>query len=109
MSKNRNKDALFVDTRFLRDHVSKLQEQKKLASRLYENVAAMKQADNPIVAYKYDPVLRDIRKLIDYFGRMADLLAEVDDDAIILSHRLAAMLEADSEQTQHTISNTFML
>ena len=109
MSKNRIKNTLFVDTGFLRDHVSKLREQKKLASRLYENVAAMKQVDDPTVAYKYDPVLRDIRQLIEYFDRMADFLSNVDDDAVQLSNELQALLRDDTDETKRAISNTFML
>lgn len=109
MSKNRNQNTLFVDTGFLRDHVSRLREQKKLASRLYENVAAMKRVDDPTVAYKYDPVLRDISKLIDYFGRMADFLSNVDDDAVQLNDKLEALLRDSTEDTKGAINNTFML
>ena len=108
MSQRRSKDGLFVDTRLLRDHVDKLREKKKTATRLYENVIGMKRADDPAMSYRYEPVLRDINQLIEYFDRMALLLSNVSDDAIELSHKIGAIIEEGTEYTRHTVSNNFL-
>ena len=109
MSKGYNKNGLFVDTGLLRDHVSKLREERKLASRLYESVAAMKSGADPTVAYQYDPILRDIERMAAYFGRMADTLSHVCDDANQLSKELGAMIKNESDLTRYISSKNFML
>lgn len=109
MSKRHNGDSLFIDTGWLRDHISKLREQKKLASRLYDNVLAMKHAGDPTEAYRYDPILRDIELLIEYFGRMATVLSRTDDEAVKLSAELGDLIQTGTEQTKHTIEQNFSL
>jgi len=106
---NYNKSSLFVDTGLLRDHVSKLREKKKIATRLYENVMGMRNADDPTSSYRYDSILRDIEQLMEYFDRMATLLSNVGDDAIELSHKLNTLIKEDTEYTHYTISNNFLL
>lgn len=104
-----NRHGSFVDTGLLRDHVSKLRQQKKIASRLYENVAAMKRLSDPSVAYQYNSILRDIQQMIDYFDRMAKELDHIGDEAVELSHRIGEMIEDSTEKTRRTISKNFML
>jgi len=93
----------------LRDHISKLREERKLAARLYENVLAMKRCSDPAAAYQYDPILRDIDQLEEYFQRMASFLAEVEDEAVRLSNKLGRMIDEDTDSTRRTTSGTFML
>lgn len=108
MSSGYGKGGLFVDTGLLRDHVSKLRERKKTATRLYETVVAMKRMDDPGVAHRYNSVLREIQQLIEYFDRMAALLDNVSDDAVELSHRIESLLENSTDYTRRTISENFL-
>ena len=109
MSKGHHKNGLFVDTRFLRDHVSKLYEEKKMAAKLYETVVAMKQHSDPADVQRYDSILQDVDALLEYFGRMARLFAEIDDDVVQLENSLGRMIEDDTNRVRHTVSSTFML
>ena len=109
MSKNYDTDGLFVDTGLLRDHVSKLHERKKTATRLYESVRSMRRADDPAFAYKYDSILQNIEQLIEYFTRMASALDKIEGDATELSQKIGRLIEEDTDDTRHTISNNFML
>lgn len=109
MSKGDNKSGLYVDTRFLRDHVSKLREEKKLAARLRENVLAMKAASDPTTSYRYDPIIRDVEQLLEYFRKMTDVLADVDDMAVQLSNDLGMLISEDEEKTRRVISSTLLL
>ena len=109
MIKGNNKSGLFVDTDLLRDHVSKLREEKKMAISLYESVSAMKRTCDPTVSYQYDSVLRDIEQLMEYFGAMADLLDNIADDAIRLSHELHALIEESTATNRHIISDNYLL
>ena len=109
MSKGNHKNGLFVDTRFLRDHVSKLREEKKLASRLYEQVAAMKRCCDPAVSYQLDPILRDVNQLVEYFDKMAKVLDHVDDEAVRLSNELGEIIQDDTENLRRTTSDSYML
>lgn len=109
MSKGGNKDGLYVDTGLLRDHVSKLHEEKKHVYRLYENVATMRRLSDPAVSYQYDSILRDIEQLLEYFSRMADSLSYADDEAVALSRVIGKIVESDTEHTRRLTSDTFML
>ena len=109
MSKGYNKNGLYVDTGLLRNHISKLQEEKKLASKLYNNIAAMKSMADPAVAYQYDSALRDAAKMIEYFQAMAKKLAEVDEEAIMLSRDVRGMIENSTELNQSIVSKEIML
>ena len=93
----------------MRDHVSQLREQRKLAARLYEKVKAMKDLCDPSVAYQLDPILNRAAELKDYFRKMADLLSRVDDDAVQLSLELGNLIEDETARTRHASSQAFML
>lgn len=109
MSKNHSRDDFFVDTGLLRDHVSKLRQQRKIASNLYANVLAMRNCSDPSVAYRYNPLLHDIELLIEYFDRMSRELSATADEAVIHSRQLGDMIEADTATTRHIVSNTLTL
>ena len=101
--------GLYVDTGLLRDHISKLREEKKLASRLYENIAVMKITASPMVAHQYDSLLRDVEKMIDYFDAIANQLDHIDDEAITLSYKLRSIIKDSTEQSQRITSENLVL
>lgn len=109
MSKGSNPNGLYVDTGLLRDHVSALRKQKKLATRLYENVAVMKTLADPADADRYNPILRDIEQMIEYFDRMANQLTIVHDEAVQLSHELRGMIKDSTQLTKHIIAEQLVI
>ena len=104
-----NKDGVFVNTGLLRDHVYKLRERKKTATRLYEKVAGMRRLDDPTVSYRYNSILREIEQLIEYFDRMAVLLDNVESDAVELSQNIRDLMQEGIEETHRKTSENFML
>jgi len=109
VSNGGNHSGTFVDTELLRDHVSKLREEKKIALKLYENVRAMKALSDPANAYQYDSILRNVEQMLEYFDRMYKVLDNVEDDAVQLSHELTRMMEDDTYDTRHIVSKSIML
>lgn len=109
MSKGNNKNGLYVDTGLLRDHVSKLRAEKKLAARLYESVSAMRAVADPASIHRYDSALRDIEQMIEYFSAMANQLAHIDDEAVRLSHEMRGLIEDSSDLNQRIIAENSML
>ena len=103
------RDDLFVDTRLLRDHVTKLREEKKIALELYENIVAMKKLSDPNVSYQYNAILRDVEQLIEYFEAMARSLDLVVDEAVVLSHKSEDSILSDTEETRKKITDEFFL
>lgn len=99
----------YVDAGLLREHVSKLREEEKLASRLHENIAVMKAAADPLAAYQYDSVLHDIEQMIRYFHAMANLLAQIDDEAVRLSDELRGIIEDSTVLSQRITADSFVL
>ena len=69
----------------------------------------MKMASDPVTAYQYGPILRDIEQVMEYFGRMASLLAHIDDEAVMLSRELGSLLEDDTANIHRTTDSVFAL
>lgn len=109
MSKDYNRNGLYVDTGLLRDHISKLREEKKLASRLFENIAFMKAFADSAVVHQYDLALRDIDRMIEYFDAMANLLAHVCDDATQISGELRGVIENSTDLSRRIVAESIML
>ena len=109
MRKGYNYDDLFVDTGLLRDHVSKLQKQRKIAERLRESLQVMQRISEPEKFGQYKAVLRDVDQLCEYLTRMARLLDNAGDEAVALSCEIGTMLADDAAHTRHVVSNTLML
>jgi len=109
LSKGCIPNGVFVDTGLLRDHVSKLQNERKMAERLRENLMAMQNSSDPETVVQYRSVLNDVDQLCAYFTRMARLLDNVGDEAVTLSRKIATLIEKDAEQTRHASSRLFML
>ena len=98
-----------MDIGLLRDHISKLQEEKKLASRLYESIAGMKTVADPVMACQYDSVLCDIERMIEYFHAMSEQLAFIADEAVQLSYELRGMIADSTYLSQHITAENFVL
>lgn len=109
MSKGININDMFVDARLLRDNVSKLRAEKKLAVRLRDSVMAMRNSSDGTSYGEYHSVLRDVDQLIDYLERMARLLSEAEDQAEQISHEAANQIEENTIKTKHISSQSFML
>lgn len=102
-------DGLHVDTRYLRNHVSELREQKILARKLYVNVVSMRNAAPLSDVYKYNSLLRDIDQMIAYFDRMAKLLTNVEEEANYISTKIGHIIEEDTYRTRRAVSQINML
>lgn len=109
MSEKGYNNRVYVNTGLLRDHVFKLREEKKLASRLYEYITIMKMVAGPMVAHQYDAVLRDIERMIKYFDAMADQLTRIDEEAVQLSHELGGIIVDSAELSRRITEKTFLL
>lgn len=109
MRKGHKHDGFFLDTGLLRDHVSKLQNQQKIAEGLRENLQAMQRVADPETYVQYKVVLRDVDLLCEYLTGMARALDNTGDEAVVLSREIAAMITDDTVQTRYISSNTFML
>ena len=109
MTRSFNHSGLYVNIVLLRNHISKLQAEKKLSLQLYENVSVMKVSVDPVIAYQFDSVLRDIEQLIKYFDAMISYLAHIDDEAIQLSYDLHSIINDSTIWAQHITTKKFVL
>lgn len=102
-------NAFFVDTRYLRDHVSALLDEKKIALQLYEQIKSMKNLDEPFLYQKYNLVMNDIDQLVGYFQKMAESLEYIEQEAIKLSGSLREIINEDAVKVNIAVSESFML
>ena len=106
---NRNRDGMFIDTRLLRDHASKLSRQKRLAVELYECVKNMKRLSDPSEAYKYNSILRDAERMVYYFTKMDSVFDQIEYEATRAIDKIATKIEDNTERTRRTNKKNFML
>jgi hypothetical protein len=103
-----SRNGLLVDTGYLRDHVSKLNDEKHRAIKLYNNLIALKQYCDPTIDDRCDIIIRDAKQLIEYFSTMSSVLRRVEDEADWISHKMGVTIEEDTYHTYHSSKN-FML
>ena len=109
MRKGYNTNGTFVDTGLLRDHVSKLRSEKRIASQLRDSIVAMRNSSDGTAYGSYNSVLRDVNQLIDYLERMARLFDEAEGQAARISYETAREIDRNIAETLRTSSNSFML
>lgn len=109
MRKGYNTNDTFIDAGLLRDHVSKLRSEKKMATRLRESIRAMQQCRGEYADSKYYSALHDVDMLIEYLERMARLLAEAEERAIQISRETNVIITDRTDETRNVSSHSFML
>ena len=109
MRKGHKYDGFFLDAGLLRDHVSKLQNQRKIAERLRENLLAMQRVADPETFAQYTAVLRDVDLLCEYLTCMARALDNTGDKAVTLNREITAIIIEDAAHTRNVASHALML
>lgn len=109
MRKGYNTNSTFIDIGLLRDHISKLRAEKKMATRLRESIIAMQECSDEYAYSKYRSVLHDVDILIEYLERMARLLTEAEERAIQISQETNVMIADHTDETHYVSSQSFML
>lgn len=108
-TRTKDNNSMFVDIASLRDHISTLQEEKKIALRLYESVLITKNASEPEFQYQYDRILYNINQMIRYFDKMVETFEYIGEEAWRLSYELKGIIEKETENVRDITSRTFML
>lgn len=98
----------YVDTGLLRDHVSDLREERRIAQSLYEAVKLVKDTGDPLLWQEYGRILNAIEELQRYFGKMIDVLDDVAFDATKLYQELGMGIQQSTDQIQ-ALNNKMML
>ena len=99
---------LFLDTRFLRDHVSEVKDERRITQRLYDTVKYTRDLGKPELAYSYNRLLSSIDELETYFMKMADVLEDISFDADQLYARLGSMIQDDTYHTRAQNKNIML-
>lgn len=104
---NKNNGDFTIQTGYLRDHVCKLTQEKKIAAHLYEHVVVMKNLSDPADSYKYYSILRDVEKLIAYFQKMSDALSYIEQEATSVSRYIGQVIDENTDRVNYIVSDTF--
>lgn len=84
---------LHVNTTLLRQHGAEVQQERRIAEQLYEQLLRAQSCAAPEDAYRYQPLLRQTDKLVRYLREMADNLDNMSVDFERLSHQIQVILE----------------
>ena len=101
-------DSIRINTRLLRDHVSAVREEKRLAQQLQNKVELLKRISGEGERPAYQYILGRVECLVRYYQKMADALEEVGDEAEYLYRQLAKRLRDENDAARSEISSTFL-
>ena len=100
--------SIHIDTRLLREHVSVVLEERRIAQRLYSNVEALQRISDEASRAQYRALLNKIDRLIQYFQKMADALEEISDGADALYRELSRLLGDDNDVAKSVLPNIML-
>lgn len=100
--------SIYIDTRLLRDHVSIILEEKRIAQQLYSQVNQLKRSDESVFGPQCHEALSKIDTLIRYYQMMANALEEVGDNAVALSREISRILQDDTDEVKRHYSNVML-
>ena len=90
----------YLDIKYLRDHVSEIQDERRTAQRLRSSIIAARDLGDPNLAPRYRSIISSADDLILYFDKMADVFDELAYEGNKLSKKISQMVEADSNQVR---------
>lgn len=102
-------ENIHIDTGLLREHVSVILEEKRIAEQLLYQVEKLRKLSSDSVGPQYNAIVKKIENLIQYYRRMAEALETLGDDAVMLYREIAQKLQDDNDKAKRDISNFFML
>ena len=101
-------NEVYLDTRYIDEHVSQLQDERRTAQRLRNAVIMTRDLGDPLLAAQYGGIIRSVDKLVRYCSKMGDTLEDISFDAKKLQQRLKRMVEEDTDWVR-TENNKIML
>jgi len=101
--------SIHVDTGLLREHVSVVLEEKRIAMELQSHVETLMRISGDSARPQYQSILNRIENLVLYYQKMADALETVGEDAVMLHREIASKLRDDNDEATHVVSQHLML
>ncbi len=86
-------EEIYLDTDELHEYASQLRKQKVKAQELVDELNILKLTSDQRFWTRYDGLMGDARKLIQYFSMMADTIEKLSDGAASYSLMARHMLE----------------
>lgn len=93
-------NQFYLDARYVDEHVSQLQDERRTAQRLRSAVIMTRDLGNPMLAPQYNRIIRSVDELVQYFGKMADTFEDLSYDAKKMQKRFKQLVEEGSEQVR---------
>ena len=100
--------SIHIDTRLLREHVSVVLEQRRMAQQLYERVEALQRISEETSRAQYRTILHKIDRLIQYYQKMAEALGSIGDGAEALYRDISRLLSDDTDAAGRVLPNTML-
>lgn len=85
--------GFYADTLQLLQHSVELQEQKRMAAQLYEQLLMARRIADPAEFSCYDPLIQKTQELVYYFASMSDTIEKISTELEQLSVKIGAMFE----------------
>lgn len=90
-------ELIRIDTRLLRDQVSAVHSEKRIAQQLYSNVQTLISISDEMLRAEYRTILPKVDKLVRYYQSMEDALDEIADKACELSAQISGLLRDETD------------
>lgn len=84
---------VFLDTVLLRQHVAEIEQERRTAQRLYDQLEAAKALCAPEDQERYHRLLDDVQGLVRYFRAMANVVDDISTNAELTSIKIGQLIQ----------------
>lgn len=93
-------EGVRIDIRLLRDYMSAVVEEKRLAQQLYSKVEGLCRMCDDSEKTRYYKLLRDVEVLLVYYARLEDSLQNVELNTIAIHNEITARLRDETDEVK---------
>lgn len=101
-------ESVHIDTRLLRDQVSAILEEKRIAQQLLRKVEMLKSTGDDSTSIQLQAIISKVQNLVRYYEKMAGVLEDVGDEAVRLSRFFTQLIRDERDESNNSISHRFL-
>lgn len=101
-------EGIRIDLQLLRDYMSAVLKEKRLAQQLYSEVEGVSRISDDSTILQYRQILSRVEILIQFYQKMEETLQGVEENAIAIHREIMARLREETDEGKHVLPNAYL-
>lgn len=98
-------EGVRIDLRLLRDYMSAVLKEKRLAQELYSKVEGVSRFSDDSSRLQYRKILSRIENLIHFYQRLGETLQGVEENTIAIHREIMTRLREETDEGKRVLPN----